>query len=214
MIGRLAGMWDVLRIYLGIPRILRVEDQGEGGRERGRNRTCKRRRGGAIRRRRNKCLWKCSEPATVAARIRRTIIQCLLLEWGCGKPSGVAEPNTEQTHLHVTVVDGSKSGFIEQLTSITHNDGSPVPQQEGEWCDEDEVPWRQVRTIMGEWGRLRAAHPMLEPRSLPLSLAPTAKFMMQATMLRSNVAPRTNHSWKRRVIKGRDASGISSAIEW
>jgi len=67
---------------------------------------------------------------------------------------------------------------------------------------------------MGEWGRLRAAYPMLEPRSLPLSLAPTAKFMMQATMLKSNVAPRTNHSWKRRVIKGRDASGISSAIEW
>lgn len=67
---------------------------------------------------------------------------------------------------------------------------------------------------MGEWGRSRAAYPMLEPRSLPLSLAPTAKFMMQATMLKSSVAPRTNHSWKRRVIKGRDASGISSAIEW
>lgn len=55
---------------------------------------------------------------------------------------------------------------------------------------------------------------MLEPRSLPLSLAPTAKFTMQATMLKSKVAPSTNHSWKRRVISGRDASGISSAIEW
>lgn len=35
---------------------------------------------------------------------------------------------------------------------------------------------------------------MLEPRSLPLSLAPTAKFTMQATMLKSSVAPRTSHN--------------------
>lgn len=93
-----------------------------------------------------------SEPVTVAARIKRTVIQCLLLDGGAVSRREWPN-NTEQTHLHVAVVDGSKSGFIEQLTSITHNDGSPVPQQEGERCDEDEVPWRQVRTIMGEWGR-------------------------------------------------------------
>jgi hypothetical protein len=43
-------------------------------------------------------------------------------------------------------------------------------------------------------GKSGAAYPMLEPRSLPLSLAPTAKFMMEATMLKSSVAPRTDHS--------------------
>lgn len=25
----------------------------------------------------------------------------------------------------------------------------PVPEQEGEWCDEDEVPWMGVRTVVG-----------------------------------------------------------------
>ena len=55
---------------------------------------------------------------------------------------------------------------------------------------------------------------MLEPSSLPASLAPTAKLMMQATMLKIKVRPRISHSWKMRVMRGREASGISSTIEW
>ena len=68
--------------------------------------------------------------------------------------------------------------------------------------------------IRSEWDEVRQTHLTLEQRSLPLSLAPMAKFMMQVTTLKSSVVPRISHSQKRRVIRGQDASGISSVIEW
>lgn len=46
-------------------------------------------------------------------------------------------------------------GLRAELSSSSrqqYNNGSPVPQQEGEWCDEDEIPWGRVRMVMGEWG--------------------------------------------------------------
>ena len=103
------------------------------------------------------------------------------------------ESNTEKADLHVAVVDRPESGWLSGVVDGNNGNALPVPQQEGERCDEEEVPWGRVRTTRGERG-LWGAHPMLEPRSLPLSLAPTAKFTIQATMLKSNVAPRTSHN--------------------
>lgn len=79
MVGRLVRIWTVSQIYLGIPRILKIGDQGAGRGGRETNRTCKQRRAGAIRRRRNRCLGKQSGTVTVAVRIGRTVIQCLFL---------------------------------------------------------------------------------------------------------------------------------------
>lgn len=104
------------------------------------------------------------------------------------------ESNREHTHLHIAIIDRSESGGSPGVFNEKDEYASPVPQQEGERRDEEEVPWGRVRTIRSEWDEVRRTHPMLEPRSLPLSLAPTAKFTMQATMLKRSVAPRTSHS--------------------
>lgn len=103
------------------------------------------------------------------------------------------ESNREHTHLHIAIIDRSESGGSLGVLNEKDENASPVPQQEGERRDEEEVPWGRVRTIRSDWGR-GTTNPMLEPRSLPLSLAPTAKFTMQATMLKRSVAPRTSHS--------------------
>lgn len=58
------------------------------------------------------------------------------------------------------------------------------------------------------------AYPILAPRSLPPSEEPVVRMNMQATMLMISVRARTSHSWYSRVIKGFEASGISSAMEW
>jgi len=76
------------------------------------NRTCKQRRAGAIHRRKSTGLEKDSGTATAAAWIGRTIIQGLFLHrsavsrWKAGINWG------GEAHLHVTIVDGSKSGVI------------------------------------------------------------------------------------------------------
>lgn len=46
------------------------------------------------------------------------------------------------------------------------------------------------------------------------SPAPPMSKRMHATMLMMSVTERTSQSWKRRVMSGLDASGISSGIEW
>lgn len=58
------------------------------------------------------------------------------------------------------------------------------------------------------------AYPILAPRSLPPSEEPAVRMNMQATMLMISVRARTSHSWYIRVIRGFEASGISSAMEW
>lgn len=59
-----------------------------------------------------------------------------------------------------------------------------------------------------------AAYPILAPRSLPPLEEPAVRTNMQATILMISVRARTSHSWYSRVIRGFEASGISSAMEW
>jgi hypothetical protein len=55
---------------------------------------------------------------------------------------------------------------------------------------------------------------MLAPRSRAPSGDPEMRIVIQATMLRIRVKARTSQSWKSRVIRGREASGISSEMSW
>ena len=139
VIGNLSSIWVASRIYLGIPRILKTDNQGVGQGEGQTNRTCKQRRAGAIHRRRNKYLGRFSRPVTAAVGIERTIIHCLFL---CGsvvsrRGDGV---KAEQTDLHIAIIDGPRGGELSAVVEGSDKDALPVPQQEGEWCDEDEVP--------------------------------------------------------------------------
>jgi hypothetical protein len=53
-------------------------------------------------------------------------------------------------------------------------------------------------------------HPMLDPKALPPS--PAARMKMHAIILRMRVRQSTSHSWYSLVIKGLEASGISSEM--
>lgn len=55
-------------------------------------------------------------------------------------------------------------------------------------------------------------YPMLDPNALPPF--PAMRMKIQAIMFKTSVADKRSHNWYRRVIRGRDASGISSAMEW
>ena len=54
----------------------------------------------------------------------------------------------------------------------------------------------------------------LAPTSRPPSLEPAKRMKIQATRFTTRVPRRSSHSWNMRVTSGRDASGISSGMEW
>ena len=101
VIGNLIRIW-LTSIYLGIPRILKMDNQGvdrTGGQM---DRTCKQRRADAIHRRRSRYLGRCSRPETAAAGIERTVIHCLFL---CGsavsrRGDGVEDGTDRPSYSH------------------------------------------------------------------------------------------------------------------
>jgi len=81
VVGNLIRIWVTSQNYLGMPRILKTDNQSVDRSGGNTNRTCKQRRAGAIRRRRSRYLATCLGPATAAAGVERTIIHRLFL---CG----------------------------------------------------------------------------------------------------------------------------------
>ena len=81
VVGSLIRIWVRSQNYLGMPRILKTDNQGVDRSGGDANRTCKQRRAGAIHRKRSRYLATCLGPGTAAMGIELTIIHCLFL---CG----------------------------------------------------------------------------------------------------------------------------------
>jgi hypothetical protein len=97
-------------------------------------------------------------------------------------------------YLHVTVVDGS------------------IPSEERKNPDDWYIPAARMRDDLRE--RNTGTYVILAARSRAPSLEPETRMKMQATMLMIRVSAKTSHSWNMRVMRGREASGISSVMSW
>jgi hypothetical protein len=118
-----------------------------------------------------------------------------------------------KSHLHVSVIN-RPAGRQLKVKILTSWLSAPVPRQEGEKADDRDVAVQATNetALAGKNGK--GTNTMPEMRSRPPSLEPETRMRMQATMLTTRVAARRSQSWKRRVMSGRDASGISSGMEW
>lgn len=88
MVGGLDRVSTVGKFYLGMPRILKIQDQSVSRRKLDMNRTCKQRRASAIRRRRNRCLEKHSGASERSSTNPTHNSTALVPLWEYGKPSG------------------------------------------------------------------------------------------------------------------------------